>query len=374
MIRSAVIAVLAILLSAETPAPEPDPKLNFADNVAASRVTAVLETYRLSGTVLIAKGDKIVYERAFGSVDPDGVRKHRLGQVWRYASVTKQWTATLAMQEVASGRLDLDAPIKTYLPTSKAPFADKITARMLMQHVSGLPRTEESPLGADGWPQFYLLPSDSEGTGMPYCEGPTDRAPIAEFRYGDCDFIILAAVLEKITGKTFKTLIAERFIKPLGLKSVGLFPRRSATVVGYEGGKQESRLFRLENFGAAGALYGTTHDLLRFDRALITGKLIPDAQRDVMWSGDPKLGFAAFGQWAFSVPIKGCGSEPIRFIERRGAIGGVVLRNLILPELDVVIIMTSNRAEADADFGEIWQQRGISHDVIAAALCKARLV
>ncbi len=59
----------------------------------------------------------------------------------------------------------------------------------------------------------------------------------------------------------------------------------------------------------------------------------------------------------------------VRFIERRGAIGGVVLRNIILPDYDMVLIMTSNRAEADAGFGEIWQQRGISHDVLAALLC-----
>jgi len=365
MIRFALLTVSVFSLSAQGPPSAP----NITDSVTAARVTQVLDNAKLAGTVLIAKGDNIVYERAFGSVDPDGRRQHRLGQVWRYASVTKQWAATLAMQEVGSGRLNLDAPIITYLPASKAPFSDKITVRMLMQHVSGLPRTEESPLGVDEWPQFYLLPNGSEGTGMSYCEGPTDRAPIAEFRYGDCDFIVLGAVLENITGKAFKTLIAERFAKPLGLKSVGLFPRSSATVVGYEGGKRESQSFLLENFGAAGALYGTTHDLLRFDRALMTGKLLPDAQRNVMWFGDPKLGYAAFGQWAFSVPVKGCGATPLRFIERRGAIGGVVLRNIILPDLDVVIIMTSNRAEADAGFGEIWQQRGISHDVISSALC-----
>lgn len=369
MIRFVLLGLSVILLCAQTEPVKSAPAQNFAKDISIARVTRVLETAKLAGTALIAKGDKIVYERAFGDIDPDSDRKHSLGQVWRYASVTKQWAATLAMQEVTAGRLDLDMPLITYLPASKAPLADKITTRMLMQHVSGLPRTEESPLGADQWPQFYLRPNGSAGTGMSYCEGPTDRAPIAEFRYGDCDFIVLGAVLEKITGKSFKVLVAERFIKPLRLKSVGMFPRSSATVVGYEGGKRESPLFRLENFGAAGALYGTTHDLLRFDRALMTGKLIPDAKRDVMWSGDPKLGFAAFGQWAFSAPIKGCGSKPIRFIERRGAIGGVVLRNLILPDLDVVIIMTSNRAEADAAFGEIWQQRGVSHDVISAALC-----
>jgi D-alanyl-D-alanine carboxypeptidase len=370
MIRNIVAAGASLLLCAQASSLAVSKTEGFADTVVPERITPVVDASRLAGTVLIAKGDKIVYERAFGFVDPAGQKRHRLGQVWRYASVTKQWAATLAMQEVAAGRLDLDAPISTYLTASKAPFASAITARMLMQHVSGLPRTEDSPLGADGWSQFYRLPEGSPGTGMSFCEGPTDRKPIAEFRYGDCDFIVLGALLEKITGKSLETLVDERFRKPLSLKSVGLFPRRFPTIVGYEGGKRESSQFRLENFGAAGALYGTTHDLFAFDRALMTGKLVPDAQREIMWTGNPKLGFAAFGQWAFSSPIKGCGDTPIRFIERRGAIGGVVLRNLILPEQDIVIIMTSNRAEADAAFGEIWQQRGISHDVISAALCR----
>ena len=90
-----------------------------------------------------------------------------------------------------------------------------------------------------------------------------------------------------------------------------------------------------------------------------------------MWTGEPKFGFAALGQWAFSSPIEGCGEKAIRLIERRGAIGGVVLRNIIVPERDMVLIMTSNRAEADAAFGEIWMQKGITHDILSAALCPA---
>ncbi len=343
-----------------------------APPVDRGRVAAVVEKSQLAGTVLIARGNRIVFERANGLVDPAGRAKHKLGQVWRWASVTKQITATIAMQEVTAGRLDLDKPIKAYLPNSRAPYADRITSRMLMQHISGVPATEEGPIGIDGWSTFYLVAPGSAETGVPFCEGPTDRAPPAAFRYGDCDFILMGAVLESITGKSYADLVQERIAKPLGLRSVGLFPRTKATVRGYEKGAAESSAFRLENFGAAGALYGTTRDLLAFDRALMTGKLIPDAQRSVMWTGEPKFGYAALGQWAFSSPIKGCGPEPVRLIERRGAIGGVVLRNVILPDRDIVLIMTSNRAEADAEFGEIWQQKGITHDVLAAALCPAK--
>lgn len=359
-LRSLIAPALALALMAQS-----QPQQAFD----AEAVMAAIDPLKAPGTVLIARGDTIVLERAVGNQVPDGTVPHELGQVWRWASVTKQITATIAMQEVAAGRLDLDAPIIRYLPESKAPFANRITARMLMQHVSGLPRTEDSPLGVDGWPTFYLVPPGSPETGRTWCEGPTTREPLSEFHYGDCDFIMMAAVIEATSGKPYADLIAERIAQPLALGSVSLFPRSTPTVAGYELGKPESRAFKLENFGGAGALYGTTHDLLAFDRALMTGKLIPDAARAMMWDGKPDYGFAAFGQWSFASPLKDCGNMPVRIIERRGAIGGVVLRNIILPDQDMVIIMTSNRAEADAAYGEIWQQAGISHDVMRTALC-----
>ncbi len=332
-------------------------------------VLAALNPQTAPGTVLIARGDKIIFETTVGNVTPGGDTPHTLGQVWRWASVTKQVTATIAMQEVAAGRLDLDAPIIRYLPDSKAPYASRITTRMLMQHISGLPRTDEAPVGRDDWSTFYSVDLDSPATGRTWCEGPTTREPEAEFFYGDCDFIMATAVIEATSGKSYAKLIAERIAQPLGLTSLGIFPRSEPTVAGFSEGKPESTAFRLENFGGAGALYGTTRDLLAFDRALMTGKLIPDAQRAQMWDGKPQYGFAALGQWSFSVPLKDCGDIPVRIVERRGFIGGVVLRNIILPDHDMVIIMTANRSEAEAAFGEIWQQAGITHDVLRAALC-----
>lgn len=359
LLTALVAPLAALMLSAQTRPPALD----------TAAVAAALDSAKAPGTVLIARGDTIIFERAFGLADPAGAAEHKLDKVWRWASVTKQVTATIAMQELAAGRLDLDAPIIKYLPDSKAPFASSITARMLMQHISGLPRTEEGPIGRDGWSTFYLASSGSPETGRQWCEGPTTREPLSGFSYGDCDFRMMAAVIEATSGKPYEALITERIAQPLGLTSVGLFPRTEPTVAGYIDGKPESSAFRLENFGGAGALYGTTRDLFAFDRALMTGRLIPEALRAQMWDGKPEYGFAALGQWSFSVPLKDCGDTPVRIVERRGFIGGVVLRNIILPDLDMVIIMTSNRAEAEAAFGEIWQQAGISHDVMRAALC-----
>lgn len=371
---SGLLCAFSLSVLAPAEAASANPAAGAALPVDEERLAAAIKSADFAGTLLIAQGDRIVLERAYGTAEPGGTAPHRLGRIWRWASVTKQVTATLAMQEVAAGRLDLDQPIERYLPRSKAPHADTLTPRMLMQHVSGLRHADDGPLGADGWPPFYSVPLGSPETGVTWCEGPTGKpdGPLpAAFRYGDCDFIIMGAVLEAITGKSYAALTRERIAKPLGLRSVGLFPTGKQAVPGFEAGKPESRAFHLENFGAAGALYGTTHDLLAFDRALMTDKLIPPAQRAIMWNGEPRYGYAALGQWAFESTLKGCDGPAVRIVERRGFIGGVVLRNIILPELDTVIIMTSNRASAEATFGEIWQRAGLTHDVLAATLCKA---
>jgi D-alanyl-D-alanine carboxypeptidase len=64
--------------------------------------------------------------------------------------------------------------------------------------------------------------------------------------------------------------------------------------------------------------------------------------------------------------LKGC-PTPVRIIERRGAIGGVQVRNFILPDADVVVIAFTNRD--DFDFGEIWQGKGFAFDLLSAAAC-----
>ena len=113
MLHALMVPALALMLMTQSP-PQ--------GNIDADAVSAALDPAKAPGTILIARGDKIVFERAIGTIAPESETPHELGQVWRWASVTKQITATIAMQEAAAGRLDLDAPIIRYLPDSKAPL------------------------------------------------------------------------------------------------------------------------------------------------------------------------------------------------------------------------------------------------------------
>ena len=85
-----------------------------------------------------------------------------------------------------------------------------------------------------------------------------------------------------------------------------------------------------------------------------------------MWTGEPRLGYVALGAWSFPAPLAGC-NKPVELVERRGAIGGVQVRNVLAPAIGRALIVFTN-SEA-VDFGEVWQGKGLSHALLSAAFC-----
>jgi D-alanyl-D-alanine carboxypeptidase len=328
------------------------------------RLAEVAERYGLHGEYLVSRGaDSWQVDTIVRSGLPAKATATRL---WRWASVTKQVIATLVMQEVAAGRVDLDSPVSRYLPTFRSANAPMVTVRQLLRHQSGLPNPDDSAQGADGLPAFYSR--GYRGSRDPlagFCAGPVKRAPGGNWEYNNCDYIVAGALLEKVTGKRWQALLEERVAKPLGLKTVGAYPTRTVTMAGTVDSKREPA-YDTAAHGASAGVYGSVRDLWMFDRALMSGKLLPAPARAQMWDGQPSLGSIALGQWVFTVPLKGC-ATPVRIVERRGAIGGVEVRNFILPERDVVAVVFVDRS--GFDFGEVWQGKGFSHDLLAAVTC-----
>ena len=297
---------------------------------------------------------------------PDAVTTHRAahpdfadGAAWPWASVTKQVVATLILQEVAEGTFALDDPVGAFLPRLAT---SAVTWRELLQHRSPLPNPDDTERDSAGWPQFYRMSAPSP---LAFCmTGLRDR-PAQGYRYNNCDYIVAGAALERATGLETGALIQERIGKRAGWTDTRLF------------GGDEMRDFvshdpafstALARFGASGALVGPLADMVRFDRALLDGTLLDEAARRTLWQGDPALGYMALGQWSFEAALEGC-ADPVRIIERRGAIGPIQVRNVILPATGQILIMATDRAEGTFDFGEVWQGTGLTHDALAAIAC-----
>ena len=276
-------------------------------------------------------------------------------------------TVTLAMQLVDAGQLKLDDTLAQRWPAFQAPGAAQITVRHLMQHLSGLAQPVDGPVDADGILSFYRRKGPPwQPEALRICAGPAAAVPGERFRYGDCDTLVLAGLLEHLTGQTIPQLMQQRVAQPLQLRSLRLNQGRTrAMAVAMDASGRPVPQPVMATYGAGGAMEGTARDLLSFSRALLAGRLVSAASRQAMWTGDPKWGYAGLGVWAFTAPIAGC-AKPVELVERRGYVGGIQARNIIAPARGVSVVMFSN--QADFDFGEIWQGKGFSHDLLAAAL------
>jgi CubicO group peptidase (beta-lactamase class C family) len=367
------ICALALLLMSGAP---PAIAARAGPTEAAARVVEVARSDRLAGEIALADHGRITLDRVLGLADREHHNPHRTGARWLWASVTKQVTATLVMQEVEAGRIVLDRPIRAYLPQFVGPSGDKVTVRQLLQHTSGLPNPDDTPPDAQTVPRFYTETGARIGDGaraQGYCAGTPKANPGTGFSYNNCDYLVLGAILERVTGRSFAALAAERIARPLGLRSVRLAvdgaPRGGAASIGYTTGGLRYPPINVATFGAAGALTGTARDLLAIDLALASGKLLKDPARSVLWGGDPKLGYEALGVWAFPATLRGC-AAPVMLIERRGDVGGTQVRNVIAPEIGRALAVFTN--DDSVDFGEVWQGKGPSFDLLSAAFCEAK--
>lgn len=177
--------------------------------------------------------------------------------------------------------------------------------------------------------------------------------------------MVLGAVLEAVTGLRWDTLFLRDIAAPLKLEHAGAYPGEAYTRWGHINGAREP-VIDLAAFGASAGLYGSLYDLIAIDTALMRGDLLGPEALAEMWKGDPALGYMALGQWVFTVPLEGC-AAPVRIVERRGGIGAVEVRNFILPDQQIAVVAFSQ--SQPFEFGEVWQGRGFSHDLLSAAAC-----
>lgn len=356
MNRSLLLALAALAIAGPAAARTP------AATVAAVRARA--EAAKFQGTILIGEKDGSSRILVVGPqpVAPDAV--------WRWASITKQLAAVIAMQEVAKGRLDLDAPVARYWPEWKAPNAAIIRSRDLMLHNSGLPQPDESTPDADGVPAFYrtaaVTPAKSAAG---FCAGPARAAAPAKYEYNNCDTIVLAEVLARITGRPFEALVRERISRPLGMKRFGMFALGKPHPHVAPNGEfaNVDPLLNLGVFGASAGAYGTIEDLWRFDRALLSGKLLPAAQRDLMWQSSRSNGFYGFQQWIFPAKLAGCAGE-MQVVERQGLVGGIEHRNYLLPATGQAVILFGRHRPSD--YGDPWEGKGFAYDLLSTIACR----
>ncbi|MFC9247711.1 serine hydrolase domain-containing protein [Streptomyces sp. NPDC057136] len=242
------------------------------------------------------------------------------GQV-RAGSNTKPFTATVVLQLVGEGKIDLDSPIETYLPhlvRGEGINGRDITVRQLLQHTSGLPEYSDSigDLTGEKERHVYHQPRTLLDVALTH---KANFAPGTSWSYSNTNYVLAGLLIEKVTGRPLAEQITERIINRIGLRHT-YFPEvgdegiREAHPRGYHATKPGAPLDDITEIDpswawAAGQLISTPSDLNRFFSALIDGKLLEPAQLTQMRTTVPAdlLGSGVrYGLGVTSTPLS-CG-------------------------------------------------------------------
>lgn len=319
-------------------------------------VDAYAQAHDFSGTVLVQKNHKIAYAGSFGMANRQHRVPNKVATKYRVASITKAFTAVLILRLHEQGRLALNKTIKTYLPDYAGEAGDKVTVHQLLNHTSGMANIDRNLASAEsavknGIPH-YQTPLTTDQLLAKYCSERLVNEPGKVFDYNNADYIVLGKIVERVHGKTYEQVLREDILQPLVMRDSGMLYQHAVL-----GELADTYFFRddvkrlandlpvyIENWYAAGAMYSTAHDLLKFSDALFGAKLLRPETLALMLK--PGLDDYGYGVWAYETRIN---NEKHRVVKRPGRIMGAQSMLFYLPRGNVTIIILSNTDATSLD-------------------------
>jgi D-alanyl-D-alanine carboxypeptidase len=259
-----------------------------------TRLEAATQAGEFSGAVLVARDGHTLFEGASGLADRErGVPNTPLTQ-FRVGSMNKMMTAVAALQLVQAGTLRLDAPLGTYLRDyPNAEMASTVTAHHLLTHTGGT----GDIFGSEFMAHRLELRTTSDYLRLYGTRGP-QFAPGATFAYSNYGFVLLGALIEQLSGKSYYDHVPSRVLAPAGMMATGFAPEDSLVperAVGYTRqlvpGALVSNAPTLPYRGTpAGGGYSTVGDFARFAVAIRERRLLDLPHTTLLLTGKVAVG------------------------------------------------------------------------------------
>jgi CubicO group peptidase (beta-lactamase class C family) len=295
-----------------------------------------------NGVALVATNGQIDYLAAVGIANRQSLTTINSKTKFKIASITKTFTAVLILQLYEQGKLDLNATIGKYLPNYKGEAKDKATIKNLLTYSSGIPNCEgNTGIGV------YQSPISTDNFIKMYCSGKLEFEPGKQFSYDNGDYIILGKIIEQLTGKSFEQNLNENILLPLEMNNTNMLAAKdiiSGLALTYNLDDSTKVFYNdapmyIENYFAAGAMYSTAEDLLKFDSGLFNFKILNKKTVELMLTPNPELYGVAYGFW---VSENNFGNLTTKVANRQGSIWGANANWLHLIDKNKTFLIISN--------------------------------
>ena len=341
--RLLLYAVLALFISQHAALGQEDKAAKI------NEVLSLAHKYgQFNGAVLVAENGKVIYKNGFGMANMEWGIPVTTDTRFRLGSITKQFTAVLALQLVEQGKLKLDARLSDYLPDYRQDIGQKVTIHHLLTHTSGIP-------SYTGLPNFFQNvsrnPFKVDEFVKKYASGDLEFEPGTKFSYNNSGYFLLGAIIERITGKPYERVLKENILDPVGMKNTGydhhntIIEKRAAGYVKTASGYLNAPYLDMSIPYAAGSIYSTVEDLHLWDQALYTDKLISARSKELMFK--PFLDNYAYG-WVVTNAAFKSGDQPVQIITHGGGINGFNTTIVRFTGQKNLIVMLDNTSQGQS--------------------------
>jgi CubicO group peptidase (beta-lactamase class C family) len=299
------------------------------------RMDALAAADRFSGAVMVARHGKVLFQKAAGKANRETGAPVTVDTQFRNGSMNKMFTAVAALQLVDAGKIGFDDPIGKHLTGyPNADLASKVTVRHLLTHSGGT--------GDIFGPEFErnrdTLREHADYLKLYGARGLTHE-PGAEFRYSNYGFVLLGALIERVSGMSYYDYVRANVFEPAGMKNTDSLPEsekvpdRSLGYLRLDGRWLPNTDTLPWRGTSAGGGYSTVGDFTKFAHALESGKLVSKA----LYAEATRVQKDRYG---FGFQIDGDGA--LRSYGHGGGAPGMNGDLRIYPELGYVIIGLSN--------------------------------
>jgi D-alanyl-D-alanine carboxypeptidase len=303
----------------------------------STKIDSLLKTNTIrdfNGTVLISQKGKTKYSKSYGFKNKDLKTKLKAEENFIIMSNSKQITAVLILMEVDKGKINLQAPIKNYLPELTDTWADSISVHQLLNHTSGIDKV--------GKPLLYK--------------------PGTSFNYGNQTYNLLGKILSKINNKSYEYSANSLFKK---LKMTQTFADHNAKEIHLVSGhiNEKKQLSVVDNFEfskestPAAGIISTAKDLTIWNSKLHQNKILKPETYQKMISYNVKAQHFAFGEkeigYGYGIRIND--EKTPKTIGHTGMGSGFTTINLYFPESDTTIIILENTMSENPEISYFFE-------------------
>jgi len=304
---------------------------------------SLLGNRNFNGGVIIAKGESIIYEAYRGYKDPRTKEPLDANSPMHIASVSKNFAAAAVLKLVQEGRVNLNDSLSAFFPNFPYPG---VTVKTLMNHRSGLPNYVHY-LERMGWNKNQYATNQDVLNSLYSMHPPPEFKPDTRFNYSNTNFVLLAMIVEKLTGMSYPDYLKRNFFEPLQMNDTYVFSLAdTATAIkSYKASGGAWDWDFLENTYGDKNIYTTPRDLLKWSLALSREKVMNHSLLDSAFTpySNERPGVHNYGfGWRLLMLKNGK-----KVIYHNGRWHGTNAAFAKLTDEDVTIIIIGNRYDAN---------------------------